>query len=84
MRKVRERGAMSAITMAGLSTSDAEKALVQVWLLLEKHQVASPEVVVISLSDHLQIRLFFTLKEDAKLVRARLTEWAGERRLRVH
>ena len=75
---------MSAITMAGLSTSDAEEALVQVWLLLEKHQVASPEVVVISLSDRLQIRLFFTLKEDAKLVRARLKEWAGERGLRMH
>ena len=75
---------MSAITMADLSASDAEEALMQVWLLLEKYQVASPEVVVISLSDRLQIRLFFTLKEDAKLVRASLKEWAGERRLRVH
>ncbi len=75
---------MSAITMADLSASDAEEALVQVWLLLEKYRVASPEVVVISLSDRLQIRLFFTLKEDAKLVRARLKEWGGERGLRVH
>jgi len=70
--------------MADLSASDAEEALVQVWLLLEKYRVASPEVVVISLSDRLQIRLFFTLKEDAKLVRARLKEWGGERGLRVH
>jgi hypothetical protein len=67
---------MSAITMAGLSASDAEKVLGQVWLLLEKHHVASPEMAVKSLSDHLQIRLRFTLKEDADLVRSELEDWA--------
>src|SRR6266404_9027746 len=75
---------MSAITMAGLSASQAEKILVQVWLLLEKHQVASPEVAVKSLSDHLQIRLRFTLKEDAELVGSELKDWAGKQGLRVH
>ena len=75
---------MSAITMAGLSASDAEEALVQVWLLLEEHRVASPEVAVKSLSDHVQIRFCFTLKEDADLVRSKLEDWAGKRGLRVH
>jgi hypothetical protein len=75
---------MSAITMAGLSASDAEEVLVQVWLILEKHQAASPEVAVKSLSDHLEIGLRFTLKEDADLVRSKLEDWAGKRGLRVH
>jgi hypothetical protein len=70
--------------MAGLSASDAEELLVQVWLLLEKHQLASPEVAVKSLSDHLQIRLRFTLKEDADLVGSKLEDWAVKRGLRVH
>src|SRR6267378_3928083 len=74
----------SAVTMAGLSASDAEELLVQVWLLLEKHQVASPEVAVKSLSDRLQIRLRFTLKEDADLVGSKLEDWAVKRGLRVH
>jgi hypothetical protein len=74
----------SAVTMAGLSASDAEELLVQVWLLLEKHQLASPEVAVKSLSDHLQIRLRFTLKEDADLVGSKLEDWAVKRGLRVH
>jgi hypothetical protein len=63
---------MSAITMAGLSASDAEEVLVQIWLLLEEHRVASPEVAVKSLSDHLQIRLRFRSKEDADLIRSEL------------
>jgi hypothetical protein len=74
---------MSAITMAGLSASDAEEALVQVWLLLEKHEVVSPEVVVVSISDHLRIRLFFALKKDADVVRLKLRDWAGVRRVPV-
>ena len=75
---------MSAITTAGLSASDAEEVIAQVWLLLEEHQIASPEVAVKSLSDHLQIRLRFTLKEDADLVRCKLKDWAGKRGLRLH
>jgi hypothetical protein len=74
----------SAVTMAGISTSDAEELLVQVWLLLEKHQVASPEVAVKSLSHRLQIRLRFTLKEDADFVGSKLEDWAVKRGLRVH
>jgi hypothetical protein len=75
---------ISTITIAGLSASDAEEVLVQVWLLLEEHQIASPEVAVKSLSDHLQIRLHFTLKKDADPVRSELKDWAGKRGLRVH
>ena len=75
---------MSAITMAGLSASDAEEALVQIWLLLEEHQIASPEVAVKSHADHLQIRLLFTLGEDAHFVRSELEDWAGKRGLRMH
>jgi hypothetical protein len=70
---------MSAITMADLSASDAEELLVEVWLLLEKHQVASPKVAVKSLSNHLQIRLRFTLKQDADLVRSGLEDWTEKR-----
>jgi hypothetical protein len=74
----------SSITMAGLSASDAEEVLVQVWLILEKHDVASPEMTVKSLSEHLQIRLRFMLKKDADLVRSKLEDWAGKHGLRVH
>jgi hypothetical protein len=70
--------------MAGLSASDAEEVLVQVWLILEKHDVASPEMTVKSLSEHLQIRLRFMLKKDADLVRSKLEDWAGKHGLRVH
>jgi hypothetical protein len=79
-----EAALISAVTIAGLSASDAEEVLVQVWLLLENHQVASPEMAVKSLSDHLQIRLHFTLEKDADLVRSGLKDWAGKRGLRVH
>jgi hypothetical protein len=79
-----EAALISAITIAGLSASDSEEVLVQVWLLLEQHQVASPEVAVKSLSDHPQIRLRFTLKEDADLVRSALKDWARKRGLRMH
>jgi hypothetical protein len=72
------------ITMAGLSTSDAEDILVHVWLLLEKHDVRSPEVAVKSRSEPLQLRLGFTLKEDADLVRSELEDWVEKRGLRVH
>jgi hypothetical protein len=72
------------ITMAGLSTSDAEEILVQVWLLLEKHNVRSPEVTVKSFSAPLQLRLGFTLKKDADLVRSELYDWVEKRGLRVH
>jgi hypothetical protein len=75
---------MSAITMTGLSASDAEEALVRVWLVLEKHEVASPEVVVISISDHLRIQLFFALREDADVVRLRLKDWVEVRGVPVH
>jgi hypothetical protein len=75
---------MSAITMGGLSISDAEEALVQVWLILEKHQVASPEVAVQPRSDHHRICLFFSSKEDADLVRSKLKEWAEEHGSQVH
>ena len=74
----------SVVIMADLSASDAEEVLAQVWLLLEKHQVASPHVAARSLSDHLQIRLRFALMEDADLVRSKLEEWAATRGLRVH
>jgi hypothetical protein len=46
---------MSAITIAGLSASDAEEVLVQVWLLLEKYDIVSPEMTVKPLSEHPQI-----------------------------
>jgi hypothetical protein len=72
------------VTMAGLSTSDAEEILVQVWLLLEKHDVRSPEVAVRSFSEPLQLRLGFTLREDADLVRSELEDWVEKRGLRVH
>ena len=67
---------MSAITMTGLSASDAEEVLMQVWLLLEEHQVASPEVAVKPLSNHLQIRLRFRSEEDVDLIRSELKDWA--------
>jgi hypothetical protein len=83
-RRCVEMPIMSAITMADLSASDAEELIVQVWLLLEQQQVVSPEVVVKSLSDDLQIQLLFTLRGDADLVRSKLKDWAGNRGLRMH
>jgi hypothetical protein len=74
---------MSAIMLAELSASDAENALVQIWLLLEKHQIASPEVVVVPvsnrLSDRLRIRLIFASRRDAEVVRLKLGDWARQR-----
>jgi hypothetical protein len=70
---------MSAIMLAELSASDAENALVQIWLLLEKHEIASPEVVVVPISDHLRIRLIFASRSDAEVVRVKLRDWARQR-----
>ena len=70
---------MSAIMLAELSASDAENALVQIWLLLEKHKIASPEVVVVPISDRLRIRLIFASRRDAEVVRLKLRDWARQR-----
>jgi hypothetical protein len=60
------------VTLADLSESDAEKALVRIWLLLEKHEIASPKVVVLPISNHLRISLLFASKSDADAVRRKL------------
>jgi hypothetical protein len=60
------------VTLADLSESEAEKALVQIWLLLEKHEIASPKVVVLPILDHLRIRLLFASRSDADLLRRKL------------
>jgi hypothetical protein len=60
------------VTLADLSESDAEKALVQVWLLLEKHEIASPKVVVLPILKHLRIGLLFASKSDADALRCKL------------
>jgi hypothetical protein len=75
---------MSAIMMAELSASDAENALVQIWLLLEKHEIASPEVVVVPISDHLRIRLISASRSDAEVVRVKLRDWARQREAPIH
>ena len=67
---------MSAIMLAELSASDAENALVQIWLLLEKHEIASPEVVVVRISNRLRLRLIFASRSDAEVVRLELGDWA--------
>ena len=75
---------MSAIMMAELSASDAENALVQIWLLLEKHKIASPEVVVVPTSDRLRLRLIFASRSDAEVVRLELRDWARQREAPIH
>ena len=75
---------MSAIMLAELSVSDAENALVQIWLLLEKHEIASPEVVVVPISDRLRIRLIFASRSDAEVVRVKLRDWARQREAPIH
>ena len=70
---------MSAIIMAELSASDAENALVQIWLLLEERDIASPEVVVLPMSDRLRLRLIFASRSDAEVVRLKLRDWARQR-----
>ena len=70
---------MSAIMLAELSASDAENALVQIWILLEKHKIASPEVVVVPMSDRLRLRLIFASRSDAEVVRLKLRDWAKQR-----
>jgi len=75
---------MSAIMLAELSASDAENALVQIWLLLEKHEIASPEVVVIPISDRLRLRLIFASRSDAEVVRVKLRDWARQREAPIH
>jgi hypothetical protein len=75
---------MSAIMMAELSASDAENALVQIWLLLEEHEIASPEVVVVPISDRLRLRLIFASRSDAEVVRLELRDWARQREAPIH
>ena len=57
------------VTLADLSESDAEKALVRIWLLLEKHEIPSPKVVVLPILNHLRISVLFASKSDADAVR---------------
>jgi hypothetical protein len=60
------------VTLADLSESDAEKALVQIWLLLEKHEIPSPKVVVQPILNYLRIGLLFASKSDADALRRKL------------
>jgi len=65
------------VTLADLSESDAEKALVRIWLLLEKHEIASPKVVVLPILKHLRIGLLFASKSDADALRRKLEGLGG-------
>jgi hypothetical protein len=64
---------MATIWRIGLSTSEAECFLADVWCILEASQSASPHISVVTCPDgQLDIRLDFDRRQDAELVESRL------------
>jgi hypothetical protein len=63
---------MHSIDLRNLSISEAEDLLLEVWLALEKHQVATPKVITIRQANRLEIALTFESEAERATVATEL------------
>jgi hypothetical protein len=67
---------MKSITFRKLSLSEAEDLLVSVWLIIEKHQIATPKLASNWQSDQLDIVLTFGSEAERAAVELQIRGYA--------